>query len=86
MRDLLFVAHATAFAALAAGMRAWLRRGTEPRPARPARDPAAEQRYRAIIADLAALERERERGAVTGEAYEARRKTLLETATQLKRA
>ncbi len=85
MRDLLFVAHAAAFAALAAGLRSWLNRGAQPAAARPPRDPAAEERYRAVIAELAELERQKERGTVIGDAYETRRKALIDTATQLKR-
>ena len=85
MRDLLFVAHATAFASLAAGLRAWLHRGARSVASRPARSPQDEERYRAVIDELADLERRKERGSVTAEGYEARRKLLIAAATELKR-
>lgn len=82
MRDLLFVAHAVAFAALVTGLRTWLYRNRTPLTATPAvRDG---ERYRRLIAELAELERRKDSNQVSSADYEARRGELVREATRLR--
>lgn len=81
MRDLLFVAHAVAFAALASGLRAWLYRN---RAATPAARPADGERYRALIDTLAELERQRDARQISATDYETRRDGLMRDAARLR--
>jgi hypothetical protein len=84
MRDLLFVAHAVAFASLATGLRAWLHRPA-PVPSRVAQPPRDDERYRSIIRELAGLERRKDSGDLLAEEYATRRKALVDEATRLRR-
>lgn len=81
MRDLLFVAHAVAFAALASGLRAWLHRNRAPAAAAPPGDGA---RYRALIDALAELERQKEAQQISAADYETRRDGLMRDAARLR--
>ncbi len=85
MHDLLFVAHASAFSALALG--AWSR--LAPQRARaaappPVIDEASSRRYQEIVATLADLERQKQSGQIEPDDYEARRKPLIDEALRLK--
>lgn len=82
MRDLLFVAHAVAFAALATGLRAWLHRN---QPAMTAVSrPRDTERYQMVIRELADLERRKNSNEISPADYDARRGDLVREAMRLR--